>query len=267
MIRITLPYLYDLAATLKQLTTLRDGMSLTDARYVLYNAQSQLEGFLYGSVYSESLRATAQPGAELLQAVKKISASTDKDKKLDFIDVWSVNNTLTQFETVLTAEMNITPAFFVTKKRGYDIVDLIDRAEILLPKDFPTKVPEAVNDIRQAGKCLAFEIPTAAGFHMMRALELTLRLYYDVSTKNAARPNTNNMGDYLRDLEQKKCGNEKVIAILRQIKDLHRNELIHPEITLTLDEALTLWGIVQSAIAAMLPFLKEDLRLTSNTQS
>jgi len=43
-----------------------------------------------------------------------------------------------------------------------------------------------------------------------------------------------------------------LLASLQQIKDLHRNPLAHPEETLTLEEAVGLFGIVQSAINAML---------------
>jgi hypothetical protein len=43
----------------------------------------------------------------------------------------------------------------------------------------------------------------------------------------------------------------KVVAALDQIRDLHRNPNIHPEEVLTLDEALALLGIAQSAILGM----------------
>ncbi len=47
-------------------------------------------------------------------------------------------------------------------------------------------------------------------------------------------------------------GSAKVLSCLQQIKDLHRNPLMHPEETLTLEEAISLFGICQSAISAML---------------
>ena len=101
---------------------------------------------------------------------------------------------------------------------------------------------------------------------MMRALEHVLRVYFDVASSGAARPKTNNMGDYLHELKEHNWGDEKVCACLKQIKDLHRNELIHPEVTLSLDEALGLWGIVQSAISAMLPHIPaKELKLTGET--
>ena len=226
MFRISLPYIYDLSAKLRGLRDIKDGAPIKDVKYILFSAESTLEIFLYQSVYATSLKATSAPGTALLQTIKRISTSSDQDKSIDFIDTWSMSNALEKFETVLTAEMNITPAFFVLKKRGFDTTDLIDNAEVLFPIDLKTKVPEAIGDIEQAGKCIAFEIPTAAGFHMMRALEHVLRLYYDAATSGAARPSTNNMRDCVRELENKKCGDAKIIAVLRQIKDLHRNNLL-----------------------------------------
>jgi hypothetical protein len=49
------------------------------------------------------------------------------------------------------------------------------------------------------------------------------------------------MGDYLNEMNQKKIGDEKVKAALKDLKDLHRNPLIHPEHSLeSADEAIVL---------------------------
>lgn len=261
---ISLPYIYGLSGALKPLNSIARDSPLKDSLWILFNAENELGAFLYGSVYSAALKATAKPGETLLQAIKKLTADPNKDRLLHFIDTYSVTSALNEFETVLTAEMNVCNAYFVTKKRGYDVSDLIGNAETLFPYALVAKVPEAVPDIQQAGKCIAFEIPTAAGFHLMRALELVLRLYFDVVGKGEPRPATNNLGDYLRLMTDKNLGDAKLVAVLRQIKDLHRNEFIHPETTLTLDEAIALLGISQSAIVYMLAALPEkQLKLTA----
>ena len=262
VLRISLPYLYDLSAALKPLNNIRFESPIKDWMYVLLNAESELQAFLYGSVYSQTLKASMAPGGALLQAIKKLTADPNKDRNLDFIDTYSISNALATFEAVLSAEMNVCNAYFVTKKRGYDITDLIKETEVLFPDDLKTKVPEAIFDIQQAGKCIAFEIPTAAGFHLMRALEMVLRLYFDAVANGEPRPVTNNWGDYLAIMVQKNLGDQKAIAVLKQIKDLHRNEFIHPETTLSLDEAIGLLGIVQSAMVYMLiPIPEKQLKL------
>lgn len=177
MRRISLPYIYELATSLKAIQSVEHGKPISSYLYVLLTAENSLEGFLYGSVYSATVKAVSIPGAALLQAIKKMTTATDKERAFDFLDVWSLNTTLEQFETVLKAEMSFTDVFLVAKKRGYDTTDLIDNAEILLPDVFAAKVPEAVSDIKQAGRCLAFELPTAAGFHMMRGRARTSNIF------------------------------------------------------------------------------------------
>jgi hypothetical protein len=53
----------------------------------------------------------------------------------------------------------------------------------------------------------------------------------------------------------------KVTHHIKQVKDLHRNPLIHPEESLTTPEALTLWNLCTSLIGAM---RSEIARLSSD---
>src|SRR5262249_1617525 len=54
--------------------------------------------------------------------------------------------------------------------------DLIENAENAIPKAIRDAVPaEALDDWKQAGKCIVFELPTAAGFHLIRATEAVIR--------------------------------------------------------------------------------------------
>ncbi len=59
-----------------------------------------------------------------------------------------------------------------------------------------------------------------------------------------------NWGNYIKALKEAGA-NEKVVHCLEQIKTLHRNPLIHPDVTLTMPEALSLWAICASAIQAV----------------
>jgi hypothetical protein len=57
------------------------------------------------------------------------------------------------------------------------------------------------------------------------------------------------MGDYLNEMNQKKIGDEKVKAALKDLKDLHRNPLIHPEHSLeSADEAIALMNGVHTVM-------------------
>lgn len=252
VVQISLPYLYQLSGALRPLSSIAHDTAISANFLALITAEGELNGFLTQSVYSSTLKATRAPGMTLLAAIKALTEDQNSERTINVYELYYLQNSLQQFETVLFAEMNIGNAFLVTKKRGFDSSDLINQAEVLFPSELLQKVPEAQPDIRQMGRGIAFELGTAAGFHIMRATELVLRHYWDAVTNKQDRPAKFNIGDYLRELDKLPAGEEKTRATLRQIKDLHRNELMHPEVSLSLDEALALLGIAQSAIIAML---------------
>jgi hypothetical protein len=140
---------------------------------------------------------------------------------------------------------------------------LIEAAEQNFPPDLSIKVTGAVDDVRNAGKCLAFGLGTACGFHLLRAFETVVLVYRKSLLNNEPCPSNRNLGRYIRDMEKAKVGDPKILGTLRQIKDLHRNSLAHPEDKLTVEEAIRLFGIVVSAVGAMLDQLPNVLAIPS----
>ena len=69
-------------------------------------------------------------------------------------------------------------AYIVTDKR-IDVDKLLDDVPALFsPRIFQLMPDIAQYDFMEAGKCIAYELPTAAAFHTLRGTESTLRLYY-----------------------------------------------------------------------------------------
>ena len=123
----------------------------------------------------------------------------------------------------------------------------------MFPDELTTKVPDAIFDIKEAGKCMAFELPTAAGFHLHRAIEAVLHRYYDAVTDGTERPKTRNIGDYLKKMNEMNVGDSKVKSALKDLKDLHRNPLIHPEDSLeSIDDVIALLGSIHAVVVHML---------------
>ncbi len=61
------------------------------------------------------------------------------------------------------------------------------------------------------------------------------------------------MGDYINQLTQRKAGDPRVLSALKDLKDLHRNPLIHPEHSLdSVDQAIALMNGVHSVMVYML---------------
>jgi len=70
------------------------------------------------------------------------------------------------------------------------------------------------------------------------------------------------MGEYIKKVEAEGA-NPKIVGTRRQIKDLHRNPLMHPDAVLSEPDAIVLLGVVTSAITAMI----EDMKATGLTSA
>jgi hypothetical protein len=165
---------------------------------------------------------------------------------------------LLTFETVFEAELEGRNDTYIVSKKGiYDTADLIEGAHHVLPEEILTVFPDQVTqDIKDAGRCLAFELSTACGFHLMRAVESAIHTYYTEATGHTPKRKDRNWGAYVRNLRSHIKDNidskvdTKLIALIDQIREHHRNVLMHPEERLELEEAVSLFGISQSAIIA-----------------
>lgn len=253
MERIDLAYLYNLGSSLGALRHFTAGDKVTDKFTQLYRAQELLTGILGQNIYP--LRTSRSRIQEFHNIVSRYIETQDYQYPFTQQDVAEINSSLYNLEVVLYSEFSIADAYYVSQKGGYDTVTLLFEAEKLFPADIAL-VSVAIPDIREAGKCIAFSLPTAAGFHIHRANETVMRFYYDVETKNATHPASRNIEKYLEKMEKLKVGDPKVIASLRNIKDLHRNPLIHPEHNLSNEQALALIGAVLSSITIMLEVIK-----------
>lgn len=252
MIRISISFFYGLGAAMREIAAIQPGAKLEDVWPSLYKARMELDNLFGTQWFSPAVKSAYSPGQTLLKAINTHVQRTDWGAELTNTEAWRITTALTEFDTVLKSELNIADAYFVSRKAAYDTTTLIANAEQIFPTDLPSKVPSAIIDIREGGKCLAFELSTAAGFHVLRAMETVLKAYWDVVSGGKPHPRQKNLGVYLNKLEEQNIGSAKARACLKQIKDLHRNPLMHPEETLTLDEAISLFGICQSAISSML---------------
>ena len=251
VIRISLPYLIGLANAIEPLSAIKLGDERFSAVLAIWSAQSGLHTFLNGSVFAPEIRSSRLLGEALLVTLGNFD-TTNYEKAINHAEAFSVTHGYSQFKTALLAELGITPTYFVSQKGSHNTLSLLDDPRGLYPADLISKVPESLFDVSEAGKALAFELATACGFHVFRATESVIRRYYTEVTGGSPAPKVRNIGVYVHAMRQAKCGNEIVLASIKQMADLHRNPLIHPEAALTLDEAMAILGISRSVVTAML---------------
>lgn len=166
------------------------------------------------------------------------------------------------FETVLSEELIQVSAYVAAQKCNYYIQGLIDNAENVFPPLTLSRLTQStIKEVQQAGRCLAFDNSTASGFHMLRATEEVLHEYYITVCKPTSKDKLESWAAYIKklfDLTENATTNtdlkdhvNMVLVLLRQIKDQDRNLIMHPEIILDDNEALTLFEITKTAIMAM----------------
>jgi hypothetical protein len=185
------------------------------------------------------------------------------DRVISHYEIFLLKQAFDQYKTVLLADLGILHAYFVSQKGGYDTWSLLMFGENLFPAELSTKVPEAVFDAREAGKCLAYESATAAGFHLFRVLECVLRRYHSHETEGSAPPKVRNISVYVNAMRQANRGDEKVLFLIKEISDRFRNPLVHPDVALTTDDAIAIHGLVRTAVTEMLKPLVVPASTTS----
>jgi hypothetical protein len=153
----------------------------------------------------------------------------------------------------------VLDTYFVSKKGAYSTADLIEHAHHHIPEPTRKKLPEQTKaDFDQAGKCIAFDLATAAAFHLLRGTEAVLRQYYDnvVPGAKQAPAKMRNWGVYIKLLTEHKA-EAKVTSLLTHLKDAYRNPVLHPEENYTDERIQVLFGVCVSAIVMMVEELNK----------
>jgi hypothetical protein len=234
---------------LRQLPT--DPAELQPGSNALFNSYIWLDWFIRSKPVP--LEITEDSAKALLTRINgvltKLTSQQQPKEEVASWELTALQTALTQFETILSAEVQKHLIYIVSQVSGFSMPLLVTKAEVNLPEDALEVIPDtAKKDYREAGRALAFELPTAVGFHAMRAAESTLRHYYGILlTKDGSKCDWATCVNELR----KAGANKKVMQVLDQIRDLHRNPLMHPQDFLTMKEAIGLFDIAKSAISAM----------------
>jgi len=251
MDRVSLYRFYELGKELAFLDTL-DEDDEVDA-YVLEFLFAGLELKSLLNAPAIKLRISRSAVESFVQDLDKLSSpkkTTHKKKKLGYTAV-SLKSSLAKLESVLKAEVDSLASYVVSQKGAYSTPDLVEHAETMIPEKTRKLLPAGVvKDVQEAGRCLVFDLPTASGFHMIRAVELVMHELWGHVKAAGDNKKPSNWGAYIDRLE--KAGvSKKVTAMLRDMKDLYRNPVAHPEDSLEEEEAITFFALGVAAIQQM----------------
>lgn len=266
MRKINLFNIYRMAPQLDAIKHVSGEVTLQQALDPIFNASSALKALLEGQCgidlgLSRPAAVDAQKWAEGLISQHFTFANTpnsdrqiDWNAKIPWYELQHLRFLIEKFEHVLAEELRAAATYFVPRVGIYDTGMLVSAADAHLPIDESVAIPEFCrSEIRAAGVCMAFGLTTAAGFHLMRAVESMLRDYCAVY--GVTIPTNATMGACLAELKKPRENstqmNQKTIREIDKIRELDRNPLMHPDTVLSTFDAQMLFNQVSCAVASM----------------
>lgn len=189
-----------------------------------------------------------------LVASKNLKSLRDKFKEMEpgsylspehATDLHEISQRLSH---TFNAEASTIYAFFVRDKH-ISTDKLIDNPRDLLNKGVFDKLSDIARyDIQEAAKSLAFELNTAAAFHILRATEEVIKIYYNgiVKRDRVKKLMWFKMTDHLgkRRLPPPKL----ILDNLDFIRTRFRNPTAHPDYIYTISEAQAVFNLCIDAI-------------------
>jgi hypothetical protein len=191
-----------------------------------------------------------------LKAIETELAGVEGNTHLTKDQAQRLQTEIEKFRLTLEAEIRGFEAYVLTPKR-IDVRRLIAEVPTLFaPGTFLLLPTIATLDLNEAGKCIAFERPTAAAFHLLRATESVLR---EVYLRTIKRNRVSLMwGPMIQHLKSRRLlkGDESLLNNLDDIRLYFRNPTQHPEKVYDIEEVQDLWGRCVDVINRMSKYLK-----------
>ena len=186
-------------------------------------------------------------------------ADLDLEKEVTQWESHGAKKSLEAFCHVFAAECRQGETYYVEQIAIYHTPSLVREAALRFNAEVRKFIPpDALIEFNEAGKCLAFGLHTASGFHSLRAMEIVMLDYYSVvSGKYRA---FKSWGECIKALKELTVRGEidknpfptpKVVAMLDRVRDLDRNPLMHPQDILTAVTAENLFSVSAATITEL----------------
>ncbi len=255
MIRLNLLWIVDLAGSTRPLSFVRAGEKLDSAVFAHAQAALMFSRLDYSKPDDE--RAIAQFTHELipkitaaanalLEVVERFMPLAVQKQRLTLANAQELWQSVQKLFDALEDELGHAYAFSITEQRMISVRVMLDNPAKVFAQGCWDMMPSlARGEAAKATRCLAFDCPTACGFHILRSVEATIRRYIQAAT--GSLPAKRDWGHYVTVLRENGA-DQKAAAVVDQIRELERNPLMHPEDVLDNDQAVDLLILCGAAI-------------------
>ena len=237
---------YQFGTGIRYLQDASKGHTIHGESYILDNMRATINHF-----DTLGLQVTRRAAREFISLGKELS-ETEKDAKLTAEQASKLSLVVTDLRKTLEAEVEGFEAFLISPKR-IDTKKLLECVEELFSPNVFDEIPEIARyDFEQAGKCIAFELPTSAAFHILRGTESVLRHFYCDQVKQ--KRGSMMWGPIIVDLRKRTKTKKHTTLInnLENIKNSFRNPTQHPEKIYDIQEAQDLLSLCIDVINRMI---------------
>lgn len=260
---------YELGVKLTRITVLKGAAPAAEMFAPLMEAQAALDALLKGDPLSlQMARSDAQALLSKLGFVFDkyfIDPSTKQfrfptqGEMVDAHELTLLRTLAEKFESSFSTDLSRRAIYAVPKRGLFDARDLSEHAEIQFNAHVQDAMGEAVrDDIRAAGRCLAFGLGTSTCFHLTRAIEGVLVPYIRAYTSKASDFDNvwkDGLGRLVILAKDKNGPDARVVALLIDVDARYRASLMHSETRISVEEAGLFFGTASSLIALMIEAL------------
>ena len=219
-----------------------------------YHVLSNIANF-FEQLDELGLQVTARASKDLQRLYTELEQE-DYDAVLSEAQASKLARIMTDIRKTLEAELEGFYVYTVTPKR-IDATKLMSDVSFLFAPNTFARLPGIARfDLEEAGKCIAFERPTAAAFHLMRATEAVLRTFLKTHVETSSE---NLWGPMVKALREKLDDSDYGVLLnnLDNIRLSFRNPTQHPQKIYDIQEVQDLWGLCVDVINRMAKDLHE----------
>jgi hypothetical protein len=259
---------YDLGAKLYRVIAHKSSIAAGEMFVPLMEAQTVLDALIKGDPIPLDF---AKPDANAL--LSKLGALFNRyfidmttrqfrfpsrEEVIDGHELALLRSLVEKFETSLAAELNRRAVYSVPRRGLYDARDLTENADMQFSEETLSRMSEPMREeIRAAGRSLAFGLGTAACFHLVRVIEAALSMYFESFSKQPITTSENLWKDVLNRLtaaeKDKAASNEARLAgLVREVDARYRTPLSRPGAAFSDQEAAIFFGIAGSLITLIM---------------
>lgn len=202
------------------------------------------------NIQKADLTVTYRAGVRLWAILDKLGVVAVSDNVPQEL-IQEIRTEANDIEKTLVAESLGKLVFVVTEKR-IDSDKLVHNPATLLAGDVWISMPRiSAYDFRHACHAIAFELPTAGAFHLLRCVEGIIKHYYMCIVKRDRLPEDKRMwGPMVQQMREKKREHPPIelLDTLDRIRINFRNPTNHPEKMYDMDEVQDLFGLCVDAL-------------------